>query len=121
MLRRGLLAPTCPGTHVCPAGLIETGKTPQEALRREVFEEARITADAVDDPYYEGVWNDKRTVQYFLPQWRFTRPEGVALEPTDGIAEHIGFDWYTHEETQTLTLGFLYREAIDMLHRQGML
>ncbi len=74
-----------------PGGKIETGETPQEALKRELMEE-------MDYPVEVG--REITTVTHEYPDFRITMTAFLCqpLAKSFRLTEHVAFEWHGKEE-----------------------
>jgi 8-oxo-dGTP diphosphatase len=95
------------------AGTIESGETPEEAIRREVREETGIELEAYDKLSETRYEHDGIGFVYhqFLSV-RADRPEVVLNE------EHVGYGWFTIEEARGL---LLMEDELELLEETSLI
>ena len=95
--------------------LKETDKTMEDTVIRELKEEVNL--DFIPKSklgFYETIDENQRIFSLvFLGEW-----SGEIKCQEDEVSE-VG--WFTYEETKDLEIAFCYREAIEDLHKLGLI
>lgn len=92
------------GTWAMPGGLVELGETVEDAARREVKEETRLTIDRVAfNRFFEIIMrdgDDRVERHYVLAMFVALSPYGIAVAGDDAAA----VNWFTLDELDGIPL-----------------
>jgi len=81
-----------------PGGHIEANELPDDAARREVFEETGLTIELVGE---RGLGTD-----YPGQPWQLVRPEGIQVESIGPAHEHVDLIYFARPRDLTSGAGF---------------
>ena len=99
-----------------PGGGVEKGETPEQAAKRELFEETGLRADALQ--YLGGVVVIDRRALRFINVF-LARTNGDPTASKD--PEHAGYQWVSLDALQHMqNLSYTTIAAMDLLNRWGI-
>lgn len=95
------------------AGHLEYGETPEDAIRREVFEEVGMQVKKVRLLLHEDIVGSRCRAGANIHEWYFFRVECSGEPVINSELEFIG--WYLPKELASLDLGFTTRYLFNKL------
>jgi len=101
------------GWWCLPGGFVEWGETPEEAARRELFEETGLTAETLG---FVGVYNSMVTVHALLHGFIVERWSGDPVSGDDAEA----VEWFSIDSLPPLAFDAHAALLSDALRRKGL-
>lgn len=110
------------GRYGCPGGKVDFGESPEEAARRELWEETHMRADSIYPIGYVANCVYPNEGSHFLCIWFMAR---VSFEDKDvrfvettaeGKPKSEGWDWYGEGQLAELPLMLSTKDALDYYH-----
>lgn len=99
-----------PGKWGVPAGKLESGETPEEGAKRELFEETGISIKHQEQiRYLNTLYIRKPEVDYTYHMFKIQLAELPAIHLSD---EHLGYTWASLKEIETIPLMDGAKEAL---------